>query len=265
MKIGLVAGGGRLPLILAEEIRRLGNDLVIISLSKDVEQELRALSSKFYHINVGQVKKIIETLSKDNVDGVIIIGKIPKSVIFKPFGFDSKALKILSRLKDKSDLSIFKAIASEFESAGLTLMDQRTYLGKLLPSKGVLTKRHPSETEAMDIEYGITIAREIARLGIGQAVAVKDKTIIAVEGIEGTDEMILRSGSLCSEGITIVKTAKPDQDFRFDVPTVGPNTIDALISSKAKTLAIESGKVFVIDIETTVLKADQAKICIAVV
>lgn len=265
MRIGLVAGGGRLPLILAEEIKRLGNDLVIIGLSKDIEQELRALSPQFYLINVGQIRKIIETLSKNNVDGVIIIGKIPKSVIFRPFGFDSRALKILSRLKDKSDPSIFKAIAGEFESAGLKLLDQRTYLGKLLPSKGILTKRHPSEIEATDIEYGITIAREIARLGIGQAVAVKDRTIVAVEGIEGTDEMILRSGILCSEGITIVKTAKPDQDFRFDVPTVGPNTIDALIRSKAKTLAIECGKVFVVDLETTVSKADQAKISIAVV
>lgn len=265
MKVGIIAGSGRLPFILAQEIKKLGKEIVCIGITKDPEENLKSLVSEFHHISIGRVKKIIKTLKESNVSETVIIGKVSKRLLFKPMQFDTSAIRILSKLKNKSDLSLFKAIADEFESNELNLIDQRTYLGCLLPSKGVLTKREPSKSEWQDIEYGMSMAKEIAKLGIGQTVVVKEQAVIAVEAIDGTDETIRRAGKLCDGGFVVTKASTPNQDFRFDVPTIGPDTIDVLIDSKASVIAIEYGKSFLIEPELSIQKANEAKIIIAVV
>ncbi len=265
MKVGIIAGSGCLPEILAHEIKKLGNEITCIAITKDHEENLKNLASEFHLLSVGRVKKIIKTLKEGNVSETIIIGKVSKNLLFKPMHFDTSAIKIISKLKDKSDLSLFRAIADEFESNGLNLIDQRTYLGCLLPPKGVLTKRAPTKSEEQDIEYGMNIAREVAKLGIGQTVIVKEQTIIAVEAIEGTDETIRRAGKLCDGSFVVAKASIPDQDFRFDVPTIGPNTIDILIESKASVIAIEYGRSFLLEPELSIQKANEAKITIVVV
>jgi len=261
----MIAGSGNLPFILAQELNNSGNDLITISITKSADTRLALFSSNFFQIGIGQVKKIINTLKETEAEEIVIMGKISKSLLFKPLNLDIKSVKILSKLKDRNDSSIFKAIADEFEQASLKLIDQRTYLARLLPQKGVLTRHQPSKAEWLDIEYGMDLAKKTANLGIGQTVIIKDQIILSVEAIEGTDEAIRRGGKLCDKGVVVAKAAKPDQDFRFDVPTIGPDTIDVLIESKANAISIEYGKAFLLEPEITIPQADAAKIAIVVI
>jgi DUF1009 family protein len=262
----VIAGAGALPVILAQEAKRTGRQVLVISITKDTDERLSSLVTEFYQIGVGRLKKIIDTLMKMNAREVVIIGKVSRDLLFKPMHLDTKAIRILSKLRDKSDSSIFEAIATEMESAGIRLIDQRLYLGKLLPQRGVITKWKPSKDQWRDIEYGMDLARKIAELGIGQTAVVKDQIPLAVEAIEGTDEAIRRGGKLCCErGAVVAKAAKPDHDFRFDVPTAGPDTIDVLIESEAAALAIEFGKVFLLEPEETIYKANKAGTSLVIV
>jgi DUF1009 family protein len=265
LKTGVIAGAGSLPVILAQEVKRAGKQVLVISITRDFDERLSSLTPEFYQIGVGRVKKIIDTLVENDAKEMVIIGRVSKDLLFKPTHLDTKAIRILSRLRDKSDSSIFEAIAAEIESAGIKLVDQRSHLGRLLPQKGVITKRKPSRDQWQDIRYGMDLARKVAELGIGQTVVVKGQMPLAVEAIEGTDEAIRRGGNLCEGGAVVAKAARPDQDFRFDVPTVGPDTVDALIESEAAALAIEFGKAFLLEPEETIHKADRANISLVVV
>ena len=261
----MIAGAGVLPVTLAQGAIRTGRQVLIISITTDADERLSSLTPEFYQIGIGQVKKIIDTLVKKDAREVIIIGKVSKGVFFKPMHLDTKAIRILSELRDKSDSSIFEAIASEMESAGIKLMDQRLYLGELLPKKGIITKRKLTKDQWRDIEYGMNLARRIAELGIGQTVVVKDQISLAVEAIEGTDEAIRRGARLCKGGAVVAKAARPDQDFRFDVPTIGLDTVDVLIESEAAAMAIEFGKAFLLEPEETINEANKARISLVVV
>jgi DUF1009 family protein len=265
LKLGVIAGAGGLPVILTQEARRAGRQVLVIGITKNADERLSSLTSEFYQIGVGQFKKILDTLVETNVKEAVIIGQVAKDLLFKPMHLDTKAIKILSKLRNKSDSSIFSAVADEMESIGIELMDQRAYLGRLLPQKGVITKRKLSREQERDVEYGMELAMKIAELGIGQTVVVKDQMPLAVEAIEGTDEAIRRGGNLCKGGAVVAKAASPDHDFRFDVPTVGPDTIDVLVESKASVLAMESGKAFLLEPEETVHKANKARVSLVVV
>jgi len=265
--LGVIAGAGALPVILSQEARGAGKQVLVISITRDVDERLSSLpNSEFYQIGIGRVRKVIDTLVEKDAREVVIIGRVSKDLLFKPMHLDTKAIRMLSKLKDKSDSSIFEAIAAEMESAGIRLIDQRFYLERLLPQKGVITKRKPSKDQWRDIEYGMDLARKIADLGIGQTVVVKDQIPLAVEAIEGTDEAVRRGGKLCCErGAVVAKAARPDQDFRFDVPTVGPDTVDVLIESEVAALAIEFGKVFLLEPEETIHKVNKAGISVVIV
>ncbi|MGB9597573.1 MAG: LpxI family protein [Candidatus Poribacteria bacterium] len=265
MKFGVIAGSGSLPTILTQQVKKTGRQVIVVSITKDADESLKDVASEFHQISIGQVKKIINTLVNADVKEVSIIGKVSKNVLFNPYRFDTKAIKILSKIKDKSDSSLFSAIADEIESSGIKLVDQRLYLSNLLPEKGVLTTVKPSKSQLKDIEYGMDLAKKSAELGIGQTVIVKDGIVIAVEAIEGTDFAIRRAGNLCDGGMVVAKSARQGQDFRFDVPTVGPKTIDALIEANASVLAIEYQKAFLIEPELTIQKANDKKIVIVVV
>ena len=265
MKLGVIAGSGDLPVILTQEAKRAGRQVLVIGVTKDVDERLSSLAWEFHQISVGQFKKLLDTLTKMNVQELVIIGKVSKDLLFNPMRLDTKAIKILSKLRNKSDSSIFEVVAKEMESTGAKLMDQRLYLGKLLPQKGVITKRKLSGDQERDVEYGMELARKIAELGVGQTVVVKDQIPLAIEAMEGTDEAIRRGGKLCGGGAVVAKAARPDHDFRFDVPTIGPDTLDVLIESKAAVLAVESERAFFLEAEQTIHKADKAKISLVVV
>ncbi len=265
MKLGIIAGSGNLPVILTQEAKRAGRQVLVIGITKDVDERLSSLAWEFHQISVGQFKKLLDTLTNMNVQELVIIGKVSKDLLFKPMRLDTKAIKILSKLRNKSDSSIFEAVAEEMESTGAELMDQRFYLDKLLPQKGVITKRKLSGSQKRDVEYGMELAKKIAQLDVGQTVVVKDQIPLAIEAMEGTDETIRRGGRLCKSGAVVAKAARTDQDFRFDVPTIGPDTIDILIESKAAVLAVESQRAFLLEAEQTIRKANKAKISLVVV
>lgn len=267
MKVGLISGAGLLPVILAQEAKYAGRQVLVISITKNPDERLVSLAHPdFFQFGPGQVKRILDTLLKMEVQEVFIIGKVSKDILFKPLHMDTKALRILSKLKNRSDSSLFRAIADEMESMGLNLIDQRRYLGKLLPQKGVITKRKPSKSEWKDIEYGMDLARKIAQLGIGQTVVVKDQVVMAIEAVEGTDEAIRRGGKLSYKpGAVVAKSASPSHDFRFDVPTIGPDTIDVILEAGVSALAIEFEKAFLLESEETIHKANQGGVSLVVV
>ena len=186
MKIGVIAGAGALPVVLAQEAKRAGRQVLVISVTKDTNERLSSLTPEFYQIGAGQVKKVIDTFIKNDVREIVVIGKVSKNLLFKPMHLDTKAIKILTKLKNRSDSSIFKAIAAEIESAGIRLIDQRFYLGKLLPQKGVITKRKPSKNQWRSIEYGMELARKLAELDITL------KTIQANQGLADKDRGLNR-------------------------------------------------------------------------
>lgn len=261
-KIGLIAGKGKLPLILTNQIKKTNHKLIIISLLKDEQKELQAIADRFYSYELGEALSIIDTLIREDIKEIFMIGKVDKGIIFDKARLDARAKAILDKLKDKDDNAIMKAIVEELNNAGIKVLDQTQYLADLLAQKGVLTKRQPDANQWQDIEYGILMAKEIASLNIGQLVVVKDRTVLAVEALEGTDETIFRAGKLGKEGMVVAKTSKPDHDVRFDIPTVGVSTIQTMIKAKAKVLALESGKVLIVDKEEMIKLADKAKMII---
>ncbi|MDI6736116.1 MAG: UDP-2,3-diacylglucosamine diphosphatase LpxI [bacterium] len=262
MKIGLIVGRGELPLILARQIKKEKLEIIIISLIKDAQKGLQSIANRFYVFDLGQVQTIMDTLILEGIQHLFMIGKVGKEIIFDPARLDSRARAILARLKDRDDNAIMKAIVEELRNAGIEVLDQTLYLSDLLATKGVLTKKQPDKGQWLDIEYGMMMAKKIARLNIGQAVVVKDRTVLAVEAQEGTDETILRAGRLGKEGLVVAKTSKIGHDVRFDIPTVGSLTIKSLVKAKAGVLAIESGKVIIADKDKMIKKADEAKIVI---
>lgn len=264
-KLGIIAGSGYLPVCMAKEAKTQGRIPIVVSITEKAHPELSEVAEKFTQYSLFQVKKITDYLSDAGVKEIALIGRPRKSTLFNPLRVDLKALKILAKAKTKSDHSLLDAVVNELESDGFRVIDQRTYLKSLLCEPGVLTKRHPKKSEMQDVEYGISLARKIADLDIGQTVVVKDQMPLAIEAIEGTDEAIRRGGKLGGKGAVVVKVARAEHDFRFDVPTVGPKTIDVMAEVGAKVLAIEAKRTFVLNLESIKKKASQHKISVIVV
>lgn len=264
-KIAVIAGSGKLPLILANKIKKQNIQLVIISLIKSQDKELQAIADRFFSFEIGQIQTIIDTLSSERIKEIFMIGKVGKEIIFDNSRLDSKAKAILSQLKYKDDNAVMKAIVAELENIGIKVLPQTQYLSDLIAKKGILSKKAPDLNQWLDIEYGIMMAKKIASLNIGQLVVVKDRAVLTVEAQEGTDETILRAGKLCKAGMVVAKTSMPEHDIRFDIPTVGISTIQSMIKAKANVLAIEAEKVLIVDKDNMIKLADEAGIVIVVV
>lgn len=261
-RIGLIAGTGELPEILARQAAKYNIEVIAIALSKDSIPSLEPVCSKIFHLGVGQTSKIIKTFKTEKVSNVIMIGKVDKKVIFQTKIFDLKAINILRKIRLKDDKSLMIAVIDVLRSEGIECLDQSLFLKDLFPSKGVLTKRKPGKSEWKDIRYGFLIAKEMTRLEIGQTVVVKNQSIVAVEAMEGTDQTIMRGIKLAGKGAVIVKVSRPDQDFRYDLPTVGETTLSWLIKGKASILALEAGKTLFVNKEEMVKLADKYKISV---
>lgn len=264
-KLGIIAGSGDLPFLLATYASQHGRQPVIVSVTKTPPPKLLEVASEFHELHVGQIKKIIKTFRDAAVQEIALIGKVNKDVLLRPLWFDTTALKIMAKARNKSDQLILKLIVEEFESCGLTVIDQRKYLSPLLPKAGVLTKRQPKDNEWKDVNYGIELARKVADLNIGQTVVIKNQMPIAIEAIEGTDETIRRGASLGGKGITVAKAAKTHHDFSFDVPTVGCDTLRVMQEVGARMLAVEAERTFLVEPEEFVREAEMMKICVVVV
>jgi UDP-2,3-diacylglucosamine hydrolase len=267
MRLGLIAGNGRFPFLVLEAARTQGHDVTIIAVKEETFPELNEaagrLNSDIHWISLGQLGTCIKLLQQAGATQAVMAGQVKHVKIFSS-GIvpDATLLSVLTKLRWKSTDGLIGAIAAVLRDHGIELIDSTAFITPLLAEPGVLTKRQPTEEERKDFEFGYRMADAIAALDIGQTIAVKHQAVVAVEAMEGTDEVIGRAGSLAGAGVRIVKVAKPKQDMRFDVPVVGVATIHAMRMAGASALSIDAGKTLVLDGEAVRISADEAGICI---
>ena len=262
--LGLLAGIGHLPVDVAQSAKKLGYKVVAIAVVADTDPELPENADVFYTINVGKVGKILQTLKQHEVKNVTMIGKVTKEVLYKNGVMipDLTTIRVLASLPDRKDDTIMNAIVKLIEDKGMHVMDQTVLIQPLLPEPGVLTKRKPTEQEWEDMRFGFRMAKELGRLDIGQTVVVKNRAVMALEAIEGTDACILRGGFLGKGGVVVAKTAKPAQDNRFDMPSVGTTTLTSMIHAGATGIVIEAGRTLLVDRKRTLAMAEEKGITI---
>ena len=262
--LGLLAGIGHLPVDVAQSAKKLGYKVVAIAVVADTDPELPENADVFYTINVGKVGKILQTLKQHDVKNVTMIGKVTKEVLYKNGVMipDLTTIRVLASLPDRKDDTIMNAIVKLIEDKGMHVMDQTVLIQPLLPEPGVLTKRKPTEQEWEDMRFGFRMAKELGRLDIGQTVVVKNRAVMALEAIEGTDACILRGGFLGKGGVVVAKTAKSAQDNRFDMPSVGTTTLTSMIHAGATGIVIEAGRTLLVDRKRTLAMAEEKGITI---
>jgi hypothetical protein len=261
-RIGLIAGNGRFPIIFADNAKRLGYHVSAVAHEGETEPELAAHVDRIHWIKIGQLNKLIKAFKEDGVHQAVMLGGIKKTHVFTTLRPDFRTLAMATRLALWKDDDILREFAKELEREGIAICESTFGLEGILVEEGTLTARAPSEKEWEDIRYGWEVAHEIGRLDIGQCVVIKDRVVVAVEAVEGTDEAIKRGGELVKEGAVVVKRSKPQQDLRFDLPAVGPRTIEVMASVKASVLAIEAGRTILLDREIMLEKARSARIAI---
>lgn len=257
MKIVLIAGAGELPEVFVKNVKSKKDEIFIIG-AKDITTIQADVL-----LPIGKISKLIDIIKTQKPDGIVMLGKFEHKLALDPRYYDIKAISILTSLKDKRPLTIIKAFIELLEKEGLTFIDPRPYLeGLLIKNPGILNEIEPTNEELEDIHFGIDIAKQIANLDIGQTVVVKQKAIVAIEAMEGTNKTILRAGEIAGKNCVIIKSARTNQDFRIDVPTVGLHTLDIAKSIKAKAIAIEKEKVYVLEKEKFLKTANRFGICI---
>jgi DUF1009 family protein len=265
--IGLLAGWGRFPVLFAEKARAVGQSVVCVGIRGEADPDLATKVDAFHWAGVAQLGKMIRRFKKEGVERLVMAGKVHKVRMFQPWRVwrlwnqwpDLRTVRFWYNRQraTNSDDHMLLGIVAEFAADGLRVESALDLCPELLVSPGILTRRAPTAAEELDIQFGWRLAREMGRLDVGQSVAIKERAVLAVEAIEGTDRAIARAGELCpAGGFIVVKVAKPQQDMRFDVPTVGCNTIESLSKAGGRVLAIEAGKTIVIDLEKTVALAN---------
>ncbi len=270
-RLGLIAGEGRLPFLIAEGARKAGLDVICVALAGSEQSKLAEKVAVFYKVAVARPDSWIKRLRRHGVSSTVMVGRVAKSQLFTPWRIfqylpDWRAFRIYYwRLwgKDKLSGTILCAVADELATGGIILENSTMYCKDHMAEQGLLTRRGTRPGVQNDIEFGWNLAKKLAELDIGQAVAVKEREIIAVEAIEGTANMIERAGRFCkAPGWTLVKVSKPNQDMRFDVPCVGPDTIESLHNNGAKTLVVEAGRTIIIDKPQTIELAEKLGIAV---
>lgn len=243
----LIAGDGKLPVIMAENACKNGFKVVAISLSSDNRKELKKYCSKVYVFGPGEIGKIRKTLNNEGIKQVTFIGKVHKGLLLRCPKFDSEALRLLKEMERLNDDAVMLKIVDLLEEQGIQVLDQTIFIKNLMAPQGVLTKCLPSEEQGEDVNYGFWLAKEMGKLDVGQSVVIKDRMIMAVEAIEGTDKCIRRGGKIAKKNAVVVKVAKPTQDKRFDIPAIGLRTLKLLKKYKCSMIAIEAGETIIVD------------------
>lgn len=273
-RVGLLAGAGRFPLIFAEAARRQGIQVYCVGVNGMADEEqLRPVCYSYAETPLARLGRTIRLFKRARIDRVVMAGKIEKTVLFQPFRIlrllpDWRTLHMWYRYatRDHKDDTLLLAVIREFERDNIYFDSALDYCPELLVKHGFLTRRKPTDAQWRDIRFGWDLAKEMGRLDIGQSVVVNDLAVIAVEAIEGTDRTIRRAGELCRRGgFTVVKVAKPQQDMRFDVPTIGAQTIKTLQEAGGRVLAIESNKTIFLDQEDVIELADRLGIAIVAI
>lgn len=245
--LGLIAGNGRFPFLVAEAARRTGLRTVLIKLKEETDPGLEALVDEVHEISLGQLGACIQALKGAGVSEAIMAGQVRHRQIFSGIVPDLTLMGVLARLVFKNTDSLIGGVADALEREGIKLMSSVELLQDQLADEGTMTGKKPSAAERNVIDYGVLIASELGRLDLGQTVVVKDRAVVALEAMEGTDEAVARGARLAGPGVVVVKMAKPKQDMRFDVPVVGEGTLNALGAAQAAVLAVEAGKTLLLD------------------
>ena len=260
--LGLIAGGGVFPLMVADAARDKGLRVVAVAHEGETDPLLAEKVDEIAWIKLGQLGHLLKVLKKAGVTKTVMAGTINKKKMFENVRPDLRGLTLMSKLAIFHDDDILRAVARELQREGIHIVSSAEHLPELLAPRGNLTRRKPNQEEREDVEFGWKIAKELGRLDIGQCVVVRRKTVLAMEAIEGTNETILRGGKLAKEKAVVVKVSKPNQDMRFDVPAVGPDTIEVMAQVKASVLAIEAGKTLIFDKLGMISYADRSRIVI---
>src|SRR5262245_14151063 len=260
---GLIAGNGRFPFLVLEGARSQGIDMAVLAIKEEADPQLAQQAQRVHWVSLGELSKTIDLLHQEGVGQAVMAGQVQHNKIFSSIRPDWKLAKLLFALPRKNTDALIGAVAKVLEDEGIQLVDSTHFLKPLVPDAGVLTRRAPNEHEAVDISYGLGVARHIAGMDIGQTVVISDKACIAVEAMEGTDETIERAARLASgKQLVVVKVSKPKQDMRFDVPVVGLPTIQQMRACGATALAVDAGRTLFFDREKLIELANQAGIAI---
>lgn len=265
MKLGLIAGNGRFPFLVLEGAKRAGASVSVAAIREETDPEIERIAEKLIWVGIGQLGKMLKFFKAEGVDRAIMAGQVKHVQIFSRAIPDVRMLKMLLRLPRRNTVALIGAVAHELASEGIELIDSTYFLKDQLPPPGNLSQRKPDERERGDIEYGLEIAKEIARLDLGQTIVVRDRACVAIEAMEGTDAVIRRAGQLVRGRLTVVKIAKPDQDMRFDVPVVGLPTIETMSEAGATCICITAGKTLIFDRGEMLALANKNKVSIVAV
>jgi len=271
--VGLIAGAGRFPITVAEKARSVGLPVVCVGVADMADPVLAELCTEFHWLRRASLGFILRTFRRGGVKQWTMAGKYYKHVLFQPRRWlrllpDWRLLRawFLRRRSANNDDSLLLTLIREFEDEGMTCVSALDLCPELLVKAGVLTRRKPTDREMTDVRFGWTMAKEMGRLDVGQSVAIRERAVLAVEAIEGTDKCIARAGELCGRNaFAVVKVAKPQQDMRFDVPTVGELTIETMKAAGATVLGIEAGKTILLDEAKTLALADRYGIAVVAI
>jgi hypothetical protein len=266
MRYGLIAGNGQFPFLVVEGARRAGVSLAVAAIREETDPAIERIvgeaGGRVLWVGIGQLGKMIRFFKQEGVTQAVMAGQVKHVQIFSGALPDVRMLKMLLRLPRRNTDALIGGVASELAAEGIELVDSTCFIRDLLPAEGTLTRRAPSERERADIAYGLEVAREIARLDLGQTIVVRGRACVAVEAMEGTDATVRRAGELVRGRLTVVKVAKPNQDMRFDVPVVGLPTVETMAEAGATCLCVTAGKTLMFDRDEMLAFADRRRIAV---
>lgn len=260
--LGLIAGNGRFPFLVADAARRQGRRVVAIGIREETFPDLEGRVDALHWVSLGQLGRCIEALRSEGVTEAVMAGQVKHKQIFSGIVPDLKMMSLLARLAVKNTDSLIGAVADFLAREGIRLLPSTALLEDQMAAPGAMTRGRPSKDELQDVAYGRQVARTLAGMDLGQTVVVKDRAAVALEAMEGTDEVIRRAGKLAGPGTTVVKVAKPRQDMRFDVPVVGGGTLDVMREAGARVLALEAGRTLLLDKDPFLAQAEGAGIAV---
>ncbi len=257
-RLGIIAGNGRLPLLIADQARREGYEVVAIALD-EADRTIEEIAHRVYWVGITQLGRVIKSLRDEGVSRAVMVGQVAKRRMYLSdiLKLDTAAAKLWASLPDKKGMTILRAVADELTRHGIELQDSTLFMKPHLAVPGAMTKRGPTEAQAADVAFGIRVAKLVAGEDIGQSVAVKDLSVVAVEAMEGTDACIRRAGELAGKGFVLVKVSMKNHDMRFDVPVIGTRTLENLAAAGGVVVAVEAGKTLILDREAVLSEADR--------
>lgn len=265
-RVGLIAGNGRFPFLVLDAARALGHDVTVVAVKEEADADFDAYAAErgaaVHRVSLGHLGKAIAILREAGAVQAVMAGQVKHVKIFGGVVPDLTLLSVLTRLKAKNTDALIAAVADVMRDKGIELLDSTLFLQPLLARTGALTRRTLTPGEQAELDFGYRMADAIAGLDIGQTIVVKERAVVAVEAMEGTDATIARAGALAGPGCVVVKVAKPNQDMRFDVPVVGVPTIEAMTRAGASVLSIDAGKTLILDGDAFARAADVAGIAV---